>query len=140
MCQFIKLINLSKKLLLIQNTLLLMLLISANLFADELATERPMSGLLYQDAKGRSNSVPLLSTKVLMNVNGLINRVSVKQMFVNDSENWITASYLFPLPENAAVDHLNIRSVTVLSLAKFRKKYKLEIISKKRNCRARNHH
>jgi Ca-activated chloride channel family protein len=109
MCQFIKLVNFSKNLLLIQNRLFLMLLISANLFANELATERPMSGLLYQDAKGRSNSAPLLSTKVLMNVNGLINRVSVKQVFVNDSEDWITASYLFPLPENAAVDHLNMQ-------------------------------
>ncbi|WP_051303579.1 marine proteobacterial sortase target protein [Psychromonas aquimarina] len=73
------------------------------------AAEKPQAGLVYQDSNGISREAPLLSTSVEMNVSGLINRVSVRQVFENDSAQWINAVYLFPLPENAAVDHLTMR-------------------------------
>ncbi|QHJ12755.1 hypothetical protein FX988_03013 [Paraglaciecola mesophila] len=51
---------------------------------------------------------PLLSTDVKINVTGMIARTQVTQRFHNPSQDWVNAIYAFPLPENAAVDHLNM--------------------------------
>ncbi|WP_417317329.1 marine proteobacterial sortase target protein [Emcibacter sp.] len=51
---------------------------------------------------------PLLDTAVKMDISGLIARVSVTQRFRNTTSRWQEASYMFPLPENAAVDHLRM--------------------------------
>ena len=50
-----------------------------------------------------------LDTQVSMDVSGLLNRVTVKQVFINDSDQWVNGQYLFPLPENAAVDSMQLR-------------------------------
>ena len=50
-----------------------------------------------------------LDTQVSMDVSGLLNRVTVKQVFINDSDQWVNGRYLFPLPENAAVDSMQLR-------------------------------
>ncbi|QYK14633.1 marine proteobacterial sortase target protein [Shewanella rhizosphaerae] len=49
-----------------------------------------------------------VDTQVQMNISGWINRVSVKQVFVNDSEHWLNGRYQFPLPHDAAVDNLKL--------------------------------
>ena len=51
----------------------------------------------------------LLRTAVRMQVTGLINRVTVRQQFTNDTDDWGEGVYVFPLPENAAVDHLQMQ-------------------------------
>lgn len=51
---------------------------------------------------------PLLDTKVDINVTGLVARAKVTQVFTNTSEEWVNGIYVFPLPENAAVDHLEM--------------------------------
>ena len=51
---------------------------------------------------------PLLSTDVKINVTGMLARTQVTQRFHNPSQDWVNAIYAFPLPENAAVDHLNM--------------------------------
>lgn len=53
--------------------------------------------------------VPSLSSEVQIQVTGPIARTIVTQHFVNPSETWAEALYAFPLPENAAVDHLRMR-------------------------------
>ncbi len=108
MCQF-KLQTCNKYLLLIKKMLVACLLISPTLFASELASIEPSAGLVYQTQSGIKHSAPLLRSRVEMHVNGLINRVTVTQIFENDSDNWINATYLFPLPENAALDHLSMK-------------------------------
>ncbi|WP_137221112.1 marine proteobacterial sortase target protein [Shewanella sp. MEBiC00475] len=50
-----------------------------------------------------------LDTQVSMDVSGLLNRVTVKQVFINDSDQWVNGRYLFPLPETAAVDSMKLR-------------------------------
>ena len=50
-----------------------------------------------------------LDTQVSMDVSGLLNRVTVKQVFINDSDQCVNGRYLFPLPENAAVDSMQLR-------------------------------
>lgn len=51
---------------------------------------------------------PLLNTDVNIQVNGLVARVSVMQEFENDSADWVEGTYVFPLPDTAAVDHLRM--------------------------------
>ncbi len=49
---------------------------------------------------------PMLKTKVDIKVTGIVARTKLTQTFKNDGKNWVNALYVFPLPENAAVDHL----------------------------------
>ncbi|MDU0353702.1 marine proteobacterial sortase target protein [Paraglaciecola aquimarina] len=51
---------------------------------------------------------PLLRTDVDIKVTGIVARTRLTQTFKNAGNAWANAEYLFPLPENAAVDHLLI--------------------------------
>jgi Ca-activated chloride channel family protein len=51
----------------------------------------------------------LLDTDVDFDVSGMISRARIKQRFKNTSDLWAEGVYIFPLPENAAVDHFNLR-------------------------------
>lgn len=64
--------------------------------------------LRLQDSSGNHAAAPLLFTDVHMSVTGMFARVQVKQRFVNPTADWREGVYLFPLPENAAVDHLRM--------------------------------
>ena len=44
-----------------------------------------------------------------MTITGMVNRVNVTQTFSNTTGNWQEGIYVFPLPENAAVDHMRLR-------------------------------
>ncbi len=72
-----------------------------------LAVQADDLGLVYRDEHG-TQTAPLLSTDVTMTVNGLVNRVTVRQTFKNMSTDWIHGRYIFPLPDKAAVDHLRL--------------------------------
>jgi Ca-activated chloride channel family protein len=50
----------------------------------------------------------LLNTDVDMQINGLVARVSVRQEFRNDGNEWAEGVYVFPLPDKAAVDHMRL--------------------------------
>jgi Ca-activated chloride channel family protein len=52
---------------------------------------------------------PLAHTSVQANVAGFGARVSVTQVFHNPTQEPIEALYTFPLPENAAVDHMRMK-------------------------------
>lgn len=68
--------------------------------------------LLYRSAEaGRFTPSPSVQTEVHINVTGIVARTSVRQKFVNPSDkqgNWTEATYVFPLPDGAAVDHLRM--------------------------------
>jgi Ca-activated chloride channel family protein len=49
-----------------------------------------------------------LNTDVNIAVNGLVARVSVMQEFENDGQEWVEGVYVFPLPDEAAVDHMRM--------------------------------
>lgn len=63
--------------------------------------------LFKQD--GQYSEAAQLKTDVSMKVTGMINRVSVEQHFSNTTDNWQEGIYVFPLPENAAVDHMRLK-------------------------------
>jgi len=74
------------------------------------AAEAREGTLLFRsDAKGETLAAPLLSTDVVIRVSGLVARAQVKQTFHNPSEDWYEGVYVFPLPENSAVDHLRMK-------------------------------
>ena len=49
-----------------------------------------------------------LDTSVEMDITGNINRVIVEQIFTNPSDKWAEGVYVFPLPEDSAVDQLRM--------------------------------
>lgn len=51
---------------------------------------------------------PTVATDVDITVGGLVARARVTQRFRNPSDDWVEGIYVFPLPENAAVDHLTL--------------------------------
>jgi Ca-activated chloride channel family protein len=52
---------------------------------------------------------PTLNTDVDIRVSGMVARAKVVQHFRNPGHRWLEGVYVFPLPENAAVDHLRMR-------------------------------
>ncbi len=54
-------------------------------------------------------SAPILETGVQMDITGMIVRVRVRQRFHNPDTVWQEGIYVFPLPEDAAVDHLRMQ-------------------------------
>ncbi|WP_095499217.1 marine proteobacterial sortase target protein [Paraferrimonas haliotis] len=64
----------------------------------------------YQQGSAVASAQALtLTTDVNMTVSGMINRVKVTQRFKNDSDEWVHGNYLFPLPENSAVDSMTLQ-------------------------------
>lgn len=52
---------------------------------------------------------PVLSTVARFRVSGTVARAVVSQQFRNDSHEWVEGIYVFPLPEDAAVDRLRMQ-------------------------------
>ncbi|MEE1672992.1 marine proteobacterial sortase target protein [Agarivorans aestuarii] len=72
------------------------------------ADEFEQASLVYIDSNGqRQHSLPL-STEVNMQVSGMTNRVTLSQTFENNSEDWVNGTYMFPLPNDAAVDQMQL--------------------------------
>ena len=49
-----------------------------------------------------------MNTDIEATVSGLVARVSVRQSFRNDGQEWVEGVYVFPLPDTAAVDRLRM--------------------------------
>lgn len=65
--------------------------------------------LLYPtEATGLYEAAPNVHTNVDMVINGMVANVSVTQTFRNDSATWREAIYVFPLPDDAAVNRLRM--------------------------------
>lgn len=78
--------------------------------ADLVALNGPESGaLLFNSTKpGLYVPAPLLATDVKIDVTGPIARTRVTQHFINPGDGWVEGKYVFPLPENSAVDTLKM--------------------------------
>jgi Ca-activated chloride channel family protein len=64
--------------------------------------------LLFKQGSQYSKAAQL-NLDVAMSITGMINRVIVTQSFSNTTDNWQEGIYVFPLPENAAVDHMRLK-------------------------------
>ena len=67
--------------------------------------------LLFRDVeqKGEYNPAPHLSQDIEIYVSGMMARTVLNQRFVNDTDEWQEAVYVFPLPDESAVESLRMQ-------------------------------
>ena len=82
-----------------------------NLNSDSIGVHEVTHGslLLTTDIPNKYIPSPLLETNVTMKISGMVARVKVSQQFRNVGSEWAEGVYVFPLPEQAAVDHMRLR-------------------------------
>lgn len=73
------------------------------------ACEMPAQGEVRTWTDGAAWALPLLQTDVDAVISGMVADVTVIQAFANPFEHPIEAVYLFPLPDDAAVDAMTLR-------------------------------
>src|SRR5687767_159306 len=87
-----------------------MLIAAVSIAAAEAASpESPTTGTLLFKGADSTIPAPLLATDVRIDVAGIVARTTVTQRFINPGADWREGVYIFPLPETAAVDHLEMR-------------------------------
>ena len=64
--------------------------------------------LFKSDSSDGYQLAATLNTHVDIEVTGMIARTKLRQTFKNNRSGWIEGIYVFPLPENAAVDHMRM--------------------------------
>jgi len=62
--------------------------------------------LFRTGTEGAFAPAPKVETEVTIHVTGIVARTRVAQTFRNAGDDWVDGVYVFPLPENAAVDRL----------------------------------
>jgi Ca-activated chloride channel homolog len=74
-------------------------------------TDRVSEGTLFWRGAEQETLVPAptLKTDVSIVVTGIVARATVRQEFSNPSRAWAEGIYVFPLPDDAAVDHLRMK-------------------------------
>lgn len=78
--------------------------------SDDVRPQDAASGSLFLRAAPDARFVPapLVATDVTIAVTGMVARAAVRQQFQNTGSDWVEGIYVFPLPENSAVDHLRL--------------------------------
>ncbi|MCW8888371.1 MAG: VIT domain-containing protein, partial [Gammaproteobacteria bacterium] len=96
-------------------TLALLFLFAGTVYADEDASSnRPdlnsvtRGSVWLLPADGVYLEAIQLNSQVNIDISGMIARAKVRQQFRNTSSRWAEGIYVFPLPENAAVDHFRL--------------------------------
>jgi len=65
--------------------------------------------LLESETTGKYIEVPAIITDVDINISGPIARTKITQRFENTSDSWVEGIYVFPLPDESAVDILRMQ-------------------------------
>lgn len=61
------------------------------------------------DEPGRYIEAPLVATDITVDITGPLARTKITQRFRNPSDVWVEGVYVFPLPDDSAVDTLRMR-------------------------------
>ena len=77
--------------------------------APAASPHRVTEGSLFWKTAEQQTAAPVLATDVEIRVTGMIARARVHQEFTNPGPEWAEGVYVFPLPDDAAVDHLTMR-------------------------------
>lgn len=77
--------------------------------SDQASDDGPTGGLFVTKPNGEKQAFPLKHTDVNAKVVGNVSRVEVTQTFQNPFDEPLEAVYVFPLPDEAAVDDMEIR-------------------------------
>ncbi len=86
-----------------------LLLAAAPAALAQLPAETGAGSLFFRTSPVEYSPATRLATDVDIDVTGIVARVSVEQRFRNDSDEWVEGAYVFPLPDDAAVDGLVMR-------------------------------
>ena len=78
--------------------------------------------LLWKRDDGTLIPLPMESMELELEITGFLVRGTIRQVFLNDSEQVIEATYVFPMPERAAVDGMEMRIGTRRIVAEVREK------------------
>ncbi len=76
-------------------------------YAD-LTPGQMQSGTLLMRMQAGYRIATRMNTDIELSVSGLVARVSVRQTYLNDGPEWVEGVYVFPLPDDAAVDRLRM--------------------------------
>ena len=88
------------------------LLLAHDAQAADLVPMKPkevQQGTLLLKSEGATLAVPAVATEAEIRVSGIVARAVVRQTYRNPYDAWFEGIYVFPLPENAAVDHLRMK-------------------------------
>jgi Ca-activated chloride channel family protein len=83
-------------------------IVQNNLTPNTPTKDSPVGGLFVQNQDGKQLAFPLQNTKVQAKIAGNLTRVEVTQTFTNPFNDPLEAVYIFPLPDEAAVDDMEI--------------------------------
>lgn len=75
---------------------------------DEIRPEQLQSGSLLLRMASGYKVATLMNTDVDIRISGLVARVAVRQEFENTGSEWSEGIYVFPLPDEAAVDRMRL--------------------------------
>ena len=84
--------------------------LAGNAEAATVGINDPKAGalLIRTGTAGQYTVAPTVETEVSIHVTGMVARTRVTQAFHNPGDEFVEGVYVFPLPENAAVDHLRM--------------------------------
>ena len=96
-----------------QQTPMIMALVLAWLWmplaaAQEAQPANVQAGTLLLKMQAGIKTATQTNTDVTLDISGLVARVSVRQEFRNEGEEWVEGIYVFPLPDEAAVDRMRL--------------------------------
>ena len=84
--------------------------------------------LLKSNEAGKYIAAPAVASDYTVNISGPTGRTVVTQQFYNPSESWVEGVYVFPLPDNSAVDTLKIVSGTRVIVGEVKEKQEAKAI------------
>lgn len=95
----------------IQHVLILITFLMFFSFVQVATAEENAGSALIMHTKNSkiSLSALMVKTDIDMRISGMINRAHVTQIFKNNTREWVEGEYLFPLPQSAVVDALQIQ-------------------------------
>ncbi len=86
-------------------------------------------GLLLKSSEaGKYLEAPRVATDYTVTISGPTARTIVTQQFNNPSDGWVEGVYVFPLPDNSAVDTLKIVSGTRVIVGDIKEKQEAKVI------------
>ena len=81
---------------------------AAEIPAEDIRPDQMQTGSLLFRMKNGYKVATRMNTAIDARVTGLVARVQVRQEFRNDGAEWVEGVYVFPLPDEAAVDQLRM--------------------------------
>ena len=84
--------------------------------------------LLKSNEAGKYIAAPAVASDYTVTISGPTGRTVVTQQFYNPSDAWVEGVYVFPLPDNSAVDTLKIVSGTRVIVGEVKEKQEAKAI------------